>query len=244
VKALAAQAAAETRMTLRRGESLLLTLGIPVALLLFLALTKVLPAPSDRASYLVPGVLALAIMSTSMVSVGIATAFEREYQVLKRLGATPLGRPRLVVAKVAAVVIVEVVQAAVIIGAGIGLGWRPRAGDAVAASFAALAASVAATAGFAGIGLLMAGRLRADLVLALANGLWLVLLLLGGMLFPLSKLPSGLRSLAEALPASALAGALRAAMGTGGGVPGHDWLVLALWAVGAPLATALSFRWE
>jgi ABC-2 type transport system permease protein len=244
VRALVAQAAAEARMTLRRGESLLLTLGVPVALLVFLALTKVLPAPSDEVSYLVPGILALAIMSTSMVSVGIATAFEREYQVLKRLGVTPLGRPRLVAAKVVSVVAVEVVQAVVIIAAGAGLGWRPAAGDAVAASFAALGASVAATAGFTGVGLLMAGRLRADLVLALANGLWLALLLLGGMLFPLSKLPSGLRSLAGALPASALAGALRATMGTGGGVSGHDWLVLALWALGAPLAAALTFRWE
>jgi len=244
MKAFVAQAAAEVRMTLRRGESLLLTLGIPVALLVFLALTKVLPAPSDEAGYLVPGLLALAVMSTGMVSVGIATAFEREYQVLKRLGATPLGRPRLVLAKVTSVVVVELAQAVVIIGTGFGLGWRPHADDAVAASFAALAATVAATASFTGIGLLMAGRLRADLVLALANGLWLVLLLLGGMLFPLSKLPSGLRSLASALPASALASALHTTMGAGGNVSGHDWLVLALWAIGAPLATALSFRWE
>jgi len=244
MRALAAQAAAETRMTLRRGESVLLTLGVPVGLLVFLALTKVLPSPSDQAGYLVPGILALAIMSTGMVSVGIATAFEREYQVLKRLGATPLGRPRLIVAKVTSVIAIEIVQAAVIIGTGLALGWRPAAGDAATASLAALGAAVAATAGFTGLGLLMAGRLRADLVLALANGLWLALLLLGGMLFPLSKLPTGLRSLARALPASALAGALHATMGPGASVPAHDWLVLVLWALGAPLAAAATFRWE
>jgi ABC-2 type transport system permease protein len=245
VRPLVVQAAAEIRLTLRRGESLLLTLGIPVGLLVFLALTKVLPAPSNGPGYLVPGILALSIMSTSMVSVGIATAFEREYKVLKRLGATPLGRPRLVAAKVLSVVAIEVVQAAVVIGAGAALGWRPGGtGSALVATFGALGAAVCATAGFTGLGLLMAGRLRADIVLALANGLWLVLLLLGGMLFPLSKLPGALRAVAGSLPASALAGALRSTMGTGGHVTGHDWLVLALWGVAAPIATALTFRWE
>lgn len=248
MKALWVQAGAELRLTLRRGESLLLTLGIPVGLLVFLALTKVLPRPSGEASFLVPGILALAIMSTGMVSVGIATAFEREYKVLKRLGVTPLGRGRLVVAKVVSVVAIELVQAAVIIGAGLAVGWRPATGQggpgAVVASLAALAAAVAATCGFTGLGLLMAGRLRADIVLALANGLWLALLLLGGMLFPLSKLPSGLRGVAGALPAAALASALRSAMGVGGHVSGHDWLVLVVWAVAAPLVTALTFRWE
>ena len=247
MRALWAQAAAETRMTLQRGESVLLTLGIPVGLLVFLALTKVLPRPSDEVGYLAPGILSLAIMSTSMVSLGIATAFEREYKVLKRLRATPLGRPRLVAAKVASVVLVEVLQAAFIVGVGLALGWhigRPHGGGATGAVLAALAAALAATAAFAGLGLLMAGRLRADLVLAVANGLWLALLLLGGMLVPISKLPSGARSVAELSPASALAGALRAAMGTGTAVPGKDWAVLIAWAVVAPVAAAVTFRWE
>ena len=231
---------------MQRGESVLLTLGIPVGLLVFLALTKVLPRPSDEVSYLAPGILSLAIMSTGMVSLGIATAFEREYKVLKRLRATPLGRPRLVAAKVASVVLVEVLQAAFIVGVGLALGWHiggPH-GGATGAVLAALAAALAATTAFAGLGLLMAGRLRPDLVLAVANGLWLALLLLGGMLFPISKLPSGVRSVAELSPASALAGALRAAIGTGTAVPGKDWAVLIAWAVATPVAAAVTFRWE
>lgn len=244
MKALLAQAAAETRTTLRRGESLLLTVGIPVALLVFLSLTKVLSAPADQTSYLVPGVLALAIMSTSLVSLGIETAFEREYKVLKRLGVTPLGRPRLVAAKIGSVVLVEVVQTVVVLGAGLALGWRPGGAVQLSCYLAALGAAVAGTAGFSGLGLLVAGRLRADAVLAVANGLWIGLLLLGGMLFPLSKLPSGLRATADALPASALAEALRASIDAGSHVPGHAWAVLAIWAVAAPAAAAASFRWE
>lgn len=238
MRALWAQAAAETRLTLRRGESLLLTLGIPVGLLCFLALTKVFPAPTDRVSYLVPGILALAVMSTGLVSLSIATAFERDYQVLKRLGATPLGRGRLVVAKILSVVVVEVVQVAVIAGVGLALGWAPPAGAVVG-----IGAVVVGTSAFAGLGLAMAGRLRGDIVLALANALWLVLLLLGGMLFPLSKLPGAIRTASSYLPADALASAVRAAT-TGGAVPAHAWAVLGAWAVAGPVLAAGVFRWE
>jgi ABC-2 type transport system permease protein len=244
MRALLAQAAAETRMTLRRGETLLLTLGIPVGLLVFLSVSKVLPAPGDQVSFLVPGILALAIMSTGLVSLGIAAAFQREYNVLKRLGATPLGRSRLVVAKILSVIVVEVVQAVVILAVGLLVGWQPGSSVELSCCLAAFGAALAGTAGFSGLGLLMAGRLRADAVLAAANGLWVALFLLGGMVFPLSKLPSGLRSVADALPASALAEALRASISEGTRVPGHAWLVLVIWAAAAPIAAAASFRWE
>ena len=239
--ALWAQARAEVRLTARRGESVLLALGIPVALLVFLDLTKVLPPPSGTAGFLVPGLLALAVMSTGMVSLGIATAFEREYQVLKRLGATPLGRPRLVAAKVMSVAAIEVVQSAVLALVGVVLGWGPAGG--AGGALAALGAAALGTAAFSGLGLVMAGRLRADAVLAGANGLWLAMLLLGGMVFPLDKLPGGLRTVADGLPAAALASTLRGTL-AGSGVPLHYWLVLAAWAVVGPVAAAAAFRWE
>lgn len=238
MKALLAQAAAETRMTLRRGESVLLTLVIPVGLLCFLALTKVLPAPADHVNYLVPGVLALAVMSTGLVSLAIATAFERDYQVLKRLGATPLGRGRLVGAKVLSIVVVEVLQVIVIGCVGVALGWKPPL-----SAVTGIGAAVVGTSAFSGLGLAMAGRLRGDIVLALANALWLVLLLLGGMIFPLSKLPGGLRTVSGYLPADALASVLRSAT-TAGAVPLQGWLVLAVWAVAGPALAAAIFRWE
>jgi ABC-2 type transport system permease protein len=242
MRALWAQAGAETRLTLARGESLLLTLGIPVGLLVFFGLTKVLARPSDQVGFLAPGILALAIMSTGMVSLGISTAFEREYKVLKRLGATPLGRLRLVAAKVASVVFVELLQVVLIVLAGLAIGWRPGAGAVETAS--AVGAAFVATVAFAGLGLLMAGTLRADVVLALSNALWLVLLLLGGMIFPASRLPSALRAVADGLPSSALAAGLHASLGSGASVAAHDWLVLCAWALAAPIAAAATFRWE
>jgi ABC-2 type transport system permease protein len=244
VRALRAQLRTELVLTLRNKESLLLTLGIPVGLLVFFSLVDVLPlddllGPGDEpVDVLAPGVLALAIVSMAMTGLAIATGFERSYGVLKRLGTTPLGRPRLLAAKIGAVVVVEAIQAAVLVPVALALGWEP--------SFHVvplLGAVVLGTAAFAGLGLWMAGTLRAEITLALANGLYIVLLLLGGFVIPLSELPDPLRLVAEALPASALVDLVRAGFdGTVG--PGRAWLVLAVWAVAMPLVAARTFRWS
>jgi ABC-2 type transport system permease protein len=239
--ALTAQARVETTLSLRRGESLLLTLGIPVGLLVFFSVVDVLPIDADDpVDFLAPGVLALAVMSTAMVNLAIATGFERQYLVLKRLGATPLGRSRLLAAKTLAIAAVLVVQVVVLVGVALGLGWDPDWGGVPAA----LAGIVLATVAFAGLGLLMAGALRAEVTLALANGLYLVLLLLGGMVIPLDELPGAVEAVAKLLPAAALAEVLGGALTPGAGIPGRAWVVLLAWAVAAPLAAARTFRWE
>jgi len=241
-RALRAQARAEVAMTLRRGESVLLALGIPVMLLVFFSLVDVLPKPDrvrNSVDFLAPGILALAVMSTAMVSLGIATGFERQYGVLKRLGTTPLGRPALLAAKTAAIVVVELVQVAVLVPVALLLGWQAH-GNPLLAVLAVIVATVA----FAGLGLLMAGALRAEVTLAAANGLYLLLLLLGGMVIPVSKLPSGLRLVAHVLPAAAISEALDKALSVQASVPARAWVVLAAWALLAPVAAALTFKWE
>ncbi len=242
MKALRAQIVAEVMMTLRRGETLLLTLGIPLLLLVFFSEVKITSSQGSHPVDLVtPGILALAVMSTSMVSLGIATGFERGYGVLKRLGATPLGRGRLLAAKVLSVIVIEVLQAIVIVGVGFALGWNPTGGllGALEVVLACLLGSIA----FGGIGLAMAGRLRAEVNLAAANGLYLVLLLLGGMVVELSVLPTGIRAVAEVLPAAALSSALHDAVGPSAGYSGC-WVVLCVWAVLTPLLALGTFRFE
>jgi ABC-2 type transport system permease protein len=239
VRAVLAQTRVELALTLRRGESVLLSLGIPVLLLAFFSTVDVLPTGTDHpVDFLAPGVLALAVMSTAMVGLGIATGFERQYGVLKRLGSTPLGRPALLAAKTAAIVCVEAVQVVVLVAVALVLGWRPSSSVAAVA-----AAMLLATVAFSGLGLLMAGRMRGEAVLAAANGLYLVLLLLGGMVIPLAKLPAALRTVSRALPAAALSDALHAAF-SAAPVPGRAWVVLVAWAVAAPAAAAAWFRWE
>ena len=242
-RAVRAQTRAETTMTLRRGESLLLTIVIPVVLLVFFVAIgypdRTLTGGISTVDFITPGIMALAVMSTALVSLAIATGFERQYLVLKRLATTPLGRPALLTAKTATVFAVEVLQIAVIWVVGAALGWQPR-GD---ISVFALAV-VLATAGFAGIGLLMAGTLRAEMTLAAANGLYLLLLLTSGMVVPLSKLPGPVQAVARALPAAALTDAVHATLGLGDAVPTRAWVVLLAWAIAAPVAAALAFRWE
>jgi ABC-2 type transport system permease protein len=244
VRPLAAQVRAETYMTLRRGETLLLTIGIPVVFLIFFSTVHVVSTGSvANVDFIVPGILALAVMSTAMVSLGIATGFERGYGVLKRLGATPLGRPRLLGAKITTILAVELLQTAVILPVGLGLGWNPAVGPA-AAGTQTVALILLATVAFAGIGLSMAGLLRPEVNLAAANGLYLVFLLIGGMIVPLAKLPAGLRTVAKALPPAALSDGLHALLGSGTPVPVGSWVVLAVWAVATPLVAATTFRWE
>jgi ABC-2 type transport system permease protein len=238
VKPLAAQLRLELALLARNGESLLLTLGIPVLLLVFFANVDVLPIEGEPIAFLAPGVLALAVLSTSLVNLAIATSFEREYGVLKRLGATPLGRPRLLVAKILSILVVEVVQVAVLWALALALGWDP------SPRIAVVAAVVLGTAACAGLGLCLAGSLKALVTLAAANGLYLVLLLLSGMVIPLDELPGPARAVARALPSGALAEAVRGTLSAGGQVPGRAWAVLVGWAVASPLLAMRLFRWE
>jgi len=243
MRALLAQTRAEVQMTIRRGETLLLTIGIPVTLLLFFSLTHVTTNPGGpRVDFIAPGILALCVLSTSLVALSIATGFERSSGVLRRLWVTPLGQRRLIGAKIAGVLVTEVIQIVVLSLVALTLTWRPRGGPAGVAEVAL--ALVLGTAGCAGIGLALAGRLRAEVNLAASNGLYLVLLLLSGIVVPLTSLPSALRRVVIALPSGAMAQSLHLVLGHGVAPTGADWLSLGLWAVAAPLLAARTFRFD
>jgi ABC-2 type transport system permease protein len=241
-RAVSAMTAMELRLTARRGENLLVTIIIPAVVLVFFASVSVLPPAAGRpVDFLLPGSIALAIIATSLVNLGIATAYERHYGVLKRLGGSPLTRTGLLAAKSAAVLVVEVVQIVLLVAiAVVLLGWRLPGGASVALVPVAL---VLGTAAFAGLGLAMAGGLRAEATLALANGLFLAFLLLGGIVIPLDHLPAPLAALGSVLPASALADLFRAALGGAGDVV-RSVVVLVVWAVGAIAVAARTFAWE
>ena len=240
---IAAQASLEARTLVRNGEQLLLVLIIPVLLLIALSQEHFISiGAGSRIDFLVPGIIALAILSTAFTSQAIATGFERRYGVLKRLGATPLSRAGLIAAKTCTVVAVELAQAAIIIGVGFALGWHPHA-SAAGIGWAVLLAA-AGTAAFSGLALLMAGTLRAEATLAAANLVYIVLLGAGGVLFSLDKFPAGARGPLRLLPSGALSDGLHAALGGYGGAPVRDLIVLAAWAVAAIGLAARYFRWE
>ena len=230
----------ELTVMVRNGEQLLLLIGIPVLLLVFFSQTNVLPTDGlANIDFLMPGILSLAIMSTAMVSLGIATGFERSYGVLKRLGTTPLGTKRLIAAKVVATCCIEITQLLALVAVGLILGWNPSSINLPSL----LLALVLGTSCFAGLGLIMAGQLRAEINLAAQNGLYLVLLLLGGILIPNSELPKSIAWLAEVLPSSLLSELLRNIFGNNE-LKISDLASLAIWAIGACLVAVFSFKWS
>jgi ABC-2 type transport system permease protein len=234
-----AHAQLELRLLLRNGEQLLLTIVIPTLLLVVFAKTPIADLPKPRIAFLVPGVLALAVMSTAFTGQAIATGFERRYGVLRRLGTTSLPRAGLLAGKTLAVLAVEVVQVALLVVVALALGWHPHGSAADVIGLLLLG-----TFAFSALGLLMAGTLRAEATLAAANLVYLLLLVLGGVAFPLSDFGSGLRHLLQLLPISALSGGLREALSHHANVPLHDGLTLAVWAIVATVAAARWFRWQ
>ncbi|MEU9983427.1 ABC transporter permease [Streptomyces sp. NPDC050856] len=237
---IVAQAAFETRMLLRNGEQLLLTVVIPSLLLVLFSTVDVVDTGEGRAvDFLAPGVLALAVMSTAFTGQAIATGFERRYGVLKRLGASPLPRWALMTAKTLAVLVTEVLQIVLLTVIALALGWSPRGNP-----LWVLLLLVLGTAAFSGLGLLMAGTLRAEATLAAANLVFLLLLVGGGVIVPLDRFPGAARSVLELLPISALSEGLRDVLRHGGGLPGAELGILAAWAVLGLGAAARFFRWE
>lgn len=235
-----AQTRVELMLTMRRGENVLVTIVVPVVLLvLFASLGTAAVGTSRPIDYLVPGILALAIISTGMVNLGIATAYERYYGVLKRLGGSPLPRWGLLLAKAVSILVLEVAQVILLtVVARFGFGWQP-----TVATGLALLGLLLGTIAFSAIGLAMAGALRAEATLAIANGLYLLFLVVGDVLLPIDHLPALLQPLSRVLPAAALSDILRSAL-SGGAVSGFALAVLVVWAVGASALAALKFRWE
>jgi ABC-2 type transport system permease protein len=241
-RAILAQARMELKLTMRRGENVLVTIVVPIVLLVFFASLGLIPATNGGPmDFLVPGILALAIISTGMVNLGIATAYERYYGVLKRLGGSPLPRWGLLLAKAMSVLVLEVIQVALLLAVAIfGYGWLPHGGQAVLA----VVGLILGTLAFSAIGLAMAGALRAEATLAIANGLYLLFLLLGDVLMPTDHLPPLLRPVSEVLPATALSDTLRFAFTGAPSFPTLSAILLAAWAVGALVVATRTFKWE
>ena len=233
-----AHAGFETRAVLRNGEQLLLTLVLPVLLLVGLTRTDLVDlGADDRITVAAPGALALAVLSTAFTSQAIATGFDRRWGVLRLLGTTPLGPDGLLAGKALAVLVVEALQVALLGGIAVGLGWQPTG------LLAAALVLVLATAAFVALALVVAGTMRTEAVLAVANLLWVVLAFGGGALLPLDLLPDGVAAVAAWLPSGALGDGLRTAL-SGGGLAIGPVLALLAWAAAGTALAARLFRWS
>jgi ABC-2 type transport system permease protein len=233
-----AAAALETRMTLRNGEQLLLAVAIPLGALILLTVAHIGDLGQSRVQVVLPGVLALALMSSAFTSQAIVTGFDRRYGVLKRLAATGFPRWLLLAAKCGSTLAVIVIQFVVLLVAGLLLGWHPHGNP-----LWVLLLVVLGAAAFVGLALLLGGTLRAEAVLGLANLVWLVLVAIGGVVAPLASAPAALRVVGGLTPAGALSDGLRAVLTDGAAPPARALAVLLAWIIVGWAGTWRWFRW-
>lgn len=247
--ALRAEWKLNTRTWLRNGEQLLLTIGIPLILLVALTALPLVDGylaswPSSgtaptRVDVVFPGVAAVAIVSTAFTAQAIATGFDRRYGVLKWTGSTPLSRGGLLAGRTLTVVTIEVLQLILLTAVAVGLGWRPEGNFG-----SVLALIVLGTAAFSAWGIAVAGLLRAEATLAVANGVFILMVLLGGLVIPLASLPRAVATVAEFLPSAAIGEGLRAVMLGVETMPLASLGLLAAWACAGVLVTVRTFSWE
>ena len=235
---LRSQIRMELVLTARRGEAVVLAMGVPLLVLLGAGLTRVTNVPGDdRLAFVVPGVLALTVLSTAFTGQAITTGYERSYGVLKRLGASPLTRPGLLFAKTAAVFGLIVAQLSALGLVGVAVGWRPHPGQLLPAA----GITVLAAAAYSGLALLLASVLRPETTTAAATLIYVLMLAAGGIMFAAPDLGVAGWFL---LPLAAHAEALRDALSHDAAIPLPIWLSLALWAAVCLAAAARKFRWE
>jgi ABC-2 type transport system permease protein len=241
-----AQARMESRLMLRNGEQLLLAIVVPVIVLVggVAAADRIgLDLQGHRAvDVLTPGVLALAVLSTAFTSIAIATGFERRYGVIKRLGASPLPRHGLLLGKVLALLLVIALQLATLVAVGLLLGWSPTTDRPAVTVVAAVLAVAAGTWAFASLGLFVAGVMRAEATLALANLVYLLLMAAGGVVLPTASYGAA-SPVIQWLPSAALGDAMRAAF-VDARLDLTALLVLLVWGAVGTLLTARTFNWE
>lgn len=225
----------EFTLLVRNGEQLLLALIIPV---LTLIAAKITAADFAHSGW-PPSVLALAVWSSAFTSTAIATGFDRRYGVLERLAATPLGKPGLVIGKVLAVLSMIIGQLVILAAIGLALGWRP--GYTVLGVAGSVLATLLSITSFVGLAMLLAGRLRAEATLALSNVIYVLLLVGGGLVIPISRYPGAMQYVLPFLPTGALGRVLRTA--AAGDVVWWPLLVSAVWAAILTAAAGRTFRW-
>jgi ABC-2 type transport system permease protein len=231
---LAAQYGLELKLLLRNGEQLLLTMFIPITLLIGLTLLPLGSFGANRVAVFIPAIMALAVISTAFTGQAIAVAFDRRYGALKRLGATALPVWGIIAGKTLAVVSVVFLQAILLGGIGLVLGWRPNpAGLLLGAAIIAVG-----TAAFVAMGLLLGGTLRAEIVLAVANLLWFVFAGLGALTLETGTIPRALTWVARLTPSGALTEALSQATALS-----IDWFGIAVLAAWGAVAAVAALRW-
>ena len=228
-----AHASWELRLLLRNGEQLLLMFVIPAALLIALRIMR-----GNAIDEQVPTVLTVSLIATCFTSLAIGTGFERRAGALKFLATPPLSRLELLLGKALATGALAALSFAGLALAAAVMGWRPDVDWLGLVAFVFLGGGA-----FAALAVLLAGALRAEAVLALANGIFVLLIVFGGVVFAAADMPPAIGTVVGLLPSAALADGLNVAL-TGGTLPVGALLVLLAWGTAGAVLARRTFTWD
>jgi ABC-2 type transport system permease protein len=193
-------------------------------------------------TYLVPSILAMALMQLGVFA-AVPLVQQREKGILKRMGATPLQRWKLVASNILLRLMVAAIDTVLIIGIGIAVFHIEIVGNlAAAAGFVFLGAGA-----FLALGFMLASFLKTEeQATGVVQVVQMPLMFLSGIFFPFDFMPDFLRSVARLLPLTYLGDGLRQSMVNGTQVAplGLDALILGGWLVVCLVIAARSFSWE
>lgn len=200
--------------------------------------------PGSRyVDWLLPGLVGMTIMGTSLWGIAFPIVQTRQRKLLKRMAASPMRKHDYLLAQVGARMLFLVPEAAIPLLFGAWVLRTPIQGS--AASIVVVA--VVGALGFGGIGLLVASRPKTfEAVSGILNFVMLPMWMLSGIFFAASNFPAAAQPFIQALPLTALNDALRAVIldGASAWAVRAELVRLGIWAV-VPFAIALRvFRWR
>jgi ABC-2 type transport system permease protein len=196
------------------------------------------------ATYYVPSILALAIISATAVNLAISLASARERGTLKRLRATPLPPSSYVIARVLTQIITVTIIATIVIG----FGHFAYNVSLPAAAWPSLLMTLAVgITSFCSVGFLLTLLIRSEQAApAVTNAVILPLQFMSGVFFPRGSIPVWMRDIASIFPIKHLVDAIFTVFDPtshGSRLAAGDLGVLALWGVGSLIVAARFFRW-
>jgi len=233
------QGAWEFRLSLKNGEQFLLLVVIPVAVFLTLTQTAVIGGGKWDIAEAFSVSITVSVLAAGFTSLAIATAFERRSGTLVTMGVTPISRVELVTGKTLSTVYLAAISALILGVVALVLGWRPTLSATLIPLILIL--GIASVTGFA---FLLAGTVRAEAVLALANGIFVFAMIFGGIVFQYSGIVG---TVIELFPPAALSNCMSHALDSTP-LDSPPLLVsigvLLAWSVAGTLASAKFFKWR
>jgi ABC-2 type transport system permease protein len=223
----------------RNSEQALLLVLIPIVILFVLTKTAIIGGENTEVFAAFATVVTVSTFAAGFTSLAIATAFERRSETLVFLGTTSLTRVEVVLAKSLGSFLLAIFAGLFTLIAALILGWNPTLSTLLLPFWMML--GVVSVSGFA---YLLAGTLRAEAVLAIANGIFVLVLMFGGVIFTFSET---ITNVLEFLPPLALKNVIEFSVApTNGGDTNviKAMCVLIAWGAAGHILASRFFKWR